>query len=186
MELYIIRHGDPDYANDTLTEKGWEQAKLLAPRMAALNPVAIFCSPRKRAQDTAKPALELLHMDFTVEDWMNESMDYMQSLTDDIENYDDYGYRFMMPPAGLSVLGTRLQANAYCCTECSTKVHKRKGDTQTSNSLWTYHLTDKGTVNDVIQRRCRHSHNGRQGILHEQLPYRFRPQFKCCLFIVHI
>ena len=92
MELYIIRHGDPDYANDTLTEKGWKQAEQLAPRMAALNPVLVFCSPRKRAQDTAKPALELLQMDFTVEDWMNESMDYMQSLTDDKENFDDYGY----------------------------------------------------------------------------------------------
>lgn len=93
MELYIIRHGDPDYAHDTLTEKGWKEAELLAPRMAKLNPVAIFCSPRKRAQDTAKPTLELLNAAFTVEEWMNESMDYMQSLTGDTENYDGYGYQ---------------------------------------------------------------------------------------------
>ncbi|MBQ3934843.1 MAG: histidine phosphatase family protein [Clostridia bacterium] len=96
MELYIIRHGDPDYANDTLTEKGWEEAKKLGPRMAALHPVKIFASPRKRAQDTAKPACELLGQTFQVEDWMNESMDYMQSLGDDeasVANYDVYGYR---------------------------------------------------------------------------------------------
>jgi len=34
MILYIIRHGDPDYANDTLTEYGWRQAEALGERMA--------------------------------------------------------------------------------------------------------------------------------------------------------
>ncbi|MBP5230228.1 MAG: histidine phosphatase family protein [Clostridia bacterium] len=92
MELYIIRHGDPDYANDTLTPKGWEQAEKLGPRLASLQPVLIFASPRKRAQDTAKPTCERLGMTFQVEDWMNESMDYMQSLTEDPENYGSYGY----------------------------------------------------------------------------------------------
>ena len=24
MRIIFVRHGDPDYANDTLTEKGWE------------------------------------------------------------------------------------------------------------------------------------------------------------------
>ena len=92
MELYIIRHGEPDYANDTWTENGWKEAKLLAPRMAALKPVAVFCSPRKRAQDTAKPTLDLLGMSFQVEEWMNESMDYMQSLPENLEHLEDYGY----------------------------------------------------------------------------------------------
>lgn len=92
MELYIIRHGDPDYAHDTLTPRGWEEAEKLGPRMAALQPTDIFCSPRGRAQDTAKPTCRLLGAEFTVEDWMNESMDYMQSLTPDTENYGTYGY----------------------------------------------------------------------------------------------
>ena len=34
MRLIIIRHGDPDYAIDSLTEKGWKEAALLAKRTA--------------------------------------------------------------------------------------------------------------------------------------------------------
>ena len=33
MRILIIRHGDPDYANDTLTEKGHREAKLLAEKL---------------------------------------------------------------------------------------------------------------------------------------------------------
>ena len=33
MRILIIRHADPDYANDTLTEKGWKEASLLADRL---------------------------------------------------------------------------------------------------------------------------------------------------------
>ena len=33
MRLLIIRHGDPDYANDTLTEKGHREAQLLAEKL---------------------------------------------------------------------------------------------------------------------------------------------------------
>ena len=32
MRILMIRHGDPDYVNDTLTEKGWREAALLADR----------------------------------------------------------------------------------------------------------------------------------------------------------
>ena len=30
MKLLIIRHGEPDYTADSLTEKGWREAELLA------------------------------------------------------------------------------------------------------------------------------------------------------------
>ena len=30
MKLIIVRHGDPDYENDTLTERGWKEAKALS------------------------------------------------------------------------------------------------------------------------------------------------------------
>ena len=33
MKLLIIRHGDPDYTNDTLTEQGRREAELLSLRM---------------------------------------------------------------------------------------------------------------------------------------------------------
>ena len=39
MKLLIVRHGDPDYAIDSLTEKGWREAKLLSNRLVRENPV---------------------------------------------------------------------------------------------------------------------------------------------------
>ena len=34
MRLLIVRHADPDYSIDSLTPAGWEEAKLLADRLA--------------------------------------------------------------------------------------------------------------------------------------------------------
>jgi len=36
MRILLIRHGDPDYENDTLTEKGCREAELLAKRALSL------------------------------------------------------------------------------------------------------------------------------------------------------
>ena len=30
MRLLIVRHGDPDYSIDSLTEKGWKEAEYLS------------------------------------------------------------------------------------------------------------------------------------------------------------
>ena len=34
MRLIFIRHAEPDYSIDSLTEKGWREAKLLAERVS--------------------------------------------------------------------------------------------------------------------------------------------------------
>lgn len=57
MKLYIIRHGDPDYSIDSLTEKGWREAELLADRMEHIDAAAYYCSPLGRAQDTSKETM---------------------------------------------------------------------------------------------------------------------------------
>ena len=36
MRILLIRHGDPDYVNDTLTEKGRREAALLAKRAVSM------------------------------------------------------------------------------------------------------------------------------------------------------
>ena len=36
MKLLFIRHGDPDYTIDSLTEKGWKEAEFLSEKVAAL------------------------------------------------------------------------------------------------------------------------------------------------------
>ena len=33
MEMLLIRHAEPDYANDTLTERGFWEARCLAARL---------------------------------------------------------------------------------------------------------------------------------------------------------
>ena len=52
MKLLLVRHGDPDYSIDSLTETGWKEAELLSNRLSALPVKAFYCSPMGRAQDT--------------------------------------------------------------------------------------------------------------------------------------
>ena len=65
MKLLIVRHGDPDYAIDSLTETGWIEAELLSDRLCKLDVKAFYCSPMGRAQDTAKATLGTLAGDDT-------------------------------------------------------------------------------------------------------------------------
>ena len=51
MRIIFIRHGDPDYVNDSLTEKGVREAELLAKRVAKWeNITQFYCSPLGRAK----------------------------------------------------------------------------------------------------------------------------------------
>lgn len=72
MKLLFIRHGDPDYKTDSLTEKGIKEAELLAGRMAGTHVDECFLSPLGRARLTAKPCLEAMHMEGTTYDWLRE------------------------------------------------------------------------------------------------------------------
>lgn len=79
MFLYIIRHADPDYANNTITEFGWEEAHALAEWLKDIHIDKIYTSPLGRAIDTAKPTLEIKGMTSEILPWTEESMDYMES-----------------------------------------------------------------------------------------------------------
>ena len=61
MKLIIIRHGDPDYSIDSLTEKGWKEAEYLADRIAKLDVKQFYVSPRGRAKDTASLTLQKMN-----------------------------------------------------------------------------------------------------------------------------
>ncbi len=74
MRILIIRHGDPDYVNDTLTEKGKREATLLAARLKKENIDAFYSSPLGRAKDTCLYAARAQGREgeVVVKDWLQE------------------------------------------------------------------------------------------------------------------
>jgi hypothetical protein len=69
MLLYIVRHGDPIYVTDTLTDRGKLQAEAVGKRMYNAKIDKIFSSPMGRAMETAEPACRLLGIEKTIEEW---------------------------------------------------------------------------------------------------------------------
>lgn len=72
MKLIIIRHGDPDYVHDSLTETGRVEAKCAADRLKGHNITAFYVSPLGRAQETARYTLEAMHRTAVTLPWLRE------------------------------------------------------------------------------------------------------------------
>ena len=72
MRIYILRHGDPNYADDALTPRGIPEAKALANFMKHEQVDELYASPRGRAQETASYTANLMGKTFTTEDWTTE------------------------------------------------------------------------------------------------------------------
>ena len=72
MKLLIVRHADPDYSIDSLTETGWIEAELLSHRLCKLDVTAFYCSPLGRARDTAAPTLQKLGREAEIMPWLRE------------------------------------------------------------------------------------------------------------------
>ena len=75
MLLYIVRHGDPIYETDSLTERGKLQAEAVGKRMYDAKIDRIFSSPMGRAIQTADPACRLLGLEKVIEPWTHEIED---------------------------------------------------------------------------------------------------------------
>ena len=75
MLLYIVRHGDPVYETDSLTERGRLQAEAVGKRIADSKIDRIFSSPMGRARETAAPACRLLGLECNIENWAHEIED---------------------------------------------------------------------------------------------------------------
>lgn len=72
MKLIIIRHGDPNYEIDSLTEKGWREAALLAERMAKMEVKQFYVSPLGRAKATASLTLKKMNREAIICNWLRE------------------------------------------------------------------------------------------------------------------
>ena len=77
MRILLIRHGDPDYVQDSLTETGKTEASLLAKRMVREKIDDFYVSPLGRARRTAAPTLAALNADAQELDWLQEFPDIL-------------------------------------------------------------------------------------------------------------
>jgi len=72
MRLIFIRHAEPDYPNNSLTEKGFREAELLSERVCHWPVDRFYSSPLARAVLTAKPSLKKMSRELTKVEWMKE------------------------------------------------------------------------------------------------------------------
>lgn len=72
MRIIFIRHGDPDYVNDTLTDRGHIEAKALAEHISYWGIDDAYQSPLGRAMHTAEYSLNALGKSAITCDWLRE------------------------------------------------------------------------------------------------------------------
>ena len=75
MLFYLIRHADPIYNPDSITDLGKRQAEAVAKRLALHGIDEIYSSPMIRAIQTAKPLSEIIKKPINIEDWTFECFD---------------------------------------------------------------------------------------------------------------
>ena len=72
MRIIFVRHGEPDYANDCLTQTGRQQAAAVARRLAGEGISEIYTSPCGRAAETASYTAARLRLPVTTLNFMRE------------------------------------------------------------------------------------------------------------------
>lgn len=74
MRILIIRHGEPNYEKDVLTERGNREAQLLADKLEKEKIDYIYCSPLGRAKETCAHVAKRLgkENEVVVKDWLQE------------------------------------------------------------------------------------------------------------------
>lgn len=92
MRLIIVRHGDPNYEIDSLTETGWKEAELAADRLSKMDIKDFYVSSLGRAQDTASCTLKKMHRTGITCEWLREFWPRIQrpDVTDELKNSWDW------------------------------------------------------------------------------------------------
>lgn len=74
MILYYVRHGEPNYEHDCLTEKGKKQAKAVAGLLKELHVDKVYASTMGRATETAMPTAEAFNLPIIPCPWAREDL----------------------------------------------------------------------------------------------------------------
>ncbi len=72
LRFIFVRHGEPDYVADSLTDTGKKQAEAAARRLENEGIEEIYASPMGRANETASYTAKLLNLPITTLDFMHE------------------------------------------------------------------------------------------------------------------
>lgn len=80
MRLYIVRHADPDYENNTITPEGHMEAKALAKRFQREGLDYIYSSPKGRAIHTMQYTAQALGVEAEILEWTREYEDWFIEL----------------------------------------------------------------------------------------------------------
>ncbi len=79
MEIVLIRHGEPEWVRDglnvdnpPLTQRGHHQAAAMAEFLRDEHFDEVFCSPLRRARQTAAPLFAVLGRDEQIDPWLEE------------------------------------------------------------------------------------------------------------------
>jgi broad specificity phosphatase PhoE len=72
VEILLIRHGDPDYANDSLTPRGVFEAQRLAEALKRVDIDNLYVSPLGRAQETCAHTAQAKRLEPVTLDWLRE------------------------------------------------------------------------------------------------------------------
>ena len=128
MRLLLIRHGDPDYVHDSLTEKGRREAGLLAEQAPSMDLGDVYVSTMGRAQETASYSLKAAGktaaarsvdwiMEFITDLNLNEHPEFVEAYGADTPKMEYYGGK-----AGLYGRHKSDLASAAHLEECSDYV----------------------------------------------------------------
>ena len=123
MRILIIRHGDPDYKNDTLTEKGHREAALLAARYGKEKIDHFYSSPLGRARHTCDYVAKAhgRENDIIEQSWLKE-FNHPLTLPSGRERnipWDMYPYEWIDNPA-------MYDKNAWLQQDCYTQADMEK------------------------------------------------------------
>lgn len=93
MKITIIRHAEPDYENNTLTEKGFKEAEILGKYLKDEKLDYIYVSPFQRADYTAKAILKYnKNKEYKTLDFIHEFRPFMWDKTPTFLNSDERVY----------------------------------------------------------------------------------------------
>lgn len=142
LQLLLVRHADPDYTTDSLTDLGRREASALAERMVTIQPDVLLSSPFGRARETASFTEVALGVEATVVPWAGELVALIDvpglSGVDAAWNTTGSVLRTGLPEGPASIIANQLtERMEFTDAFLATQGLVRAGEGYTITSRWS-------------------------------------------------